>query len=175
MAEHSLNVAESRLGSSEGPSEDLRQRELFKNCAGFTLVELIVITVIIGVLAAIAIPAYSRFVEKTRVTRVVAEIRSLEKDILASTVEGNSLPNSLNDIGRGALRDPWGNFYQYLKIDDPGVARLDMLGILPLNSDFDLYSLGPDGVTQQSVSETNSLDDVLRAGNGGWIGLGTDF
>jgi len=125
-------------------------------------------------LAAIAIPAYSRFVEKTKVTRVVAEIRGLEKDILASTVEGNSLPNSLNDIGRGSLRDPWGNPYQYLNIANGGAPRQSMF-FVDLNSDFDLYSLGPDGVTQQVVSDANSLDDVLRAGTGSWIGLGADF
>lgn len=174
MTEHRTEFAEDRLKLSGGLSEDLPQRKSFGKSAGFTLIELIVITATIGVLAAIAIPAYSQFVEKTKVTRVIAEIRALEKDILATIADGNSLPNSLNDIGRGTLLDPWGNPYQYLNIANGGTPRQSMF-FVDLNSDFDLYSLGPDGLTQQVVSAVNSLDDVVRTSNGGWVGLGADF
>ncbi len=171
MAEHGLDVTESRLGPYEGLTEEMTQGNDFRRCAGFTLVELIVITAIIGVLAAIAIPAYSRFVEKTKVTRAVAEIRALEKDLLASMVDSNTLPNSLNDIGRGTLRDPWGKPYQYLKIP----AREGLFG-QRLNNDFDLYSQGPDDQSNLlDITDDTSKDDVVRAGDGGWVGLGADF
>ncbi len=176
MAENSLQIAENRLKLLREDSEDLPQRKSFSKSAGFTLVELIVIMVIIGVLAAIAIPAYNQFIEKTRVTRVIAEIRALEKDLLATLADGNSLPNSLADIGRGTLLDPWGKPYQYLKFDIPltGLERDGGFGAL-LNSDFDLYSLGPDGLSDPVISTDVSKDDVVRAGDGSWIGLGADF
>jgi general secretion pathway protein G len=174
MAENSLEIAENRPKLLRENPEDLPQGKAFGKSAGFTLVELIVTMVIIGIVAALAIPAYSRFVENTKVSRVIAEIRGLEKDILARMADGNPLPNSLADVGRGALRDPWGNFYQYLKIVDPDAAR-DNGFFVSLNSDFDLYSLGPDGLSDLDISADSSKDDVVRVGDGGWVGRGADF
>lgn len=175
MTEPGCEVVENRPVCSLEPDEHSRLPRTSRGCAGFTLVELIVIAVIVGLLAALAIPAYARFVEKTKVTRAATEIRGMEKDILASLADGNSLPNSLADVGRGNLLDPWGRPYQYLNIaNDTDAARESMFGI-DLNDDFDLYSLGPDGLSEQAVSDPNSLDDVVRAGSGGWVGLGADF
>ena len=174
MAEYGLDVTENRPGSSEGRTEEPQQRKFFKSRAGFTLVELIVIMVIIGVLAALAIPAYRRFVEKTKVTSAIVEIRGLEKDLVAALIDGNPLPNSLNDIGRGNLLDPWGNPYQYLNIANGG-SPYESRFAQDLNNDFDLYSLGPNGLSAQDLADANSFDDVVRAGNGGWVGLGEDF
>lgn len=136
---------------------------------GFTLVELVVVFVTIGALAMLAIPAYNHFVEAARVTRTSSEIRALEKDIYAYFIDSSVLPDSLNDIGRGDLVDPWGNAYQYLNIDNGGVPRKDMF-LNPLNTDFDLYSTGKNGASQPKISEPDSLDDILRAGDGGWVG-----
>ena len=44
-----------------------------------------------------------------------------------------------------------------------------------LNQDFDIYSLGPDGVTTQVITDAEGLDDIVRATDGGWVGIGGDF
>ena len=53
-------------------------------------------------------------------------------------------------------------------------ARKDR-ALNPINTDFDLYSVGADGQTHGQVSHRRSADDVLRANNGRFIGLGADF
>ena len=138
----------------------------------FTLVELLVVVAILGVLATLVIPAYGHLVLKAKISRAVSEIRVIEKDIVAQMIEKNTLPNALNDIGRGTLLDPWGNPYQYLKIGNPGAPREF---IVELNTDFDLYSMGPDGLTQQVITDANSLDDVLRASDGNWVGVAEKY
>ena len=38
------------------------------------------------------------------------------------------------------------------------------------NSDFDLYSLGSDGVSQQDFDDPTSKDDIIRSGDGSYVG-----
>ncbi len=47
--------------------------------------------------------------------------------------------------------------------------------LVPLNRDFDLYSQGKDGRSQGPLTAQVSLDDVIRANNGGFIGLGRNY
>jgi general secretion pathway protein G len=52
--------------------------------------------------------------------------------------------------------------------------RLDRFAVA-LNADYDLYSLGGDGESAVSLTETASRDDVVRADNGGYIGLASEY
>jgi general secretion pathway protein G len=45
----------------------------------------------------------------------------------------------------------------------------------PLNSDYDLYSMGADGDSMGPLSATASRDDIVRANNGAFIGLGEEY
>lgn len=47
--------------------------------------------------------------------------------------------------------------------------------LFPLNSDFDLYSLGLDGLTCPKITAPSSLDDVIRANNGRFFGLAARY
>jgi general secretion pathway protein G len=72
--------------------------------------------------------------------------------------------------------DPWGRPYIYRRAADSRPAELRKDGKLaPLNSDFDLYSLGPDGVSALALPAASSRDDVVRAGNGAFIGLAVNY
>jgi len=47
--------------------------------------------------------------------------------------------------------------------------------MFPLNTDYDLFSLGPDGRTAASLGEPVGQDDVLRANNGGFFGTAAEY
>jgi general secretion pathway protein G len=146
---------------------------------GFTLIELISVVAIIAILAAIAIPAYGAYITKARITRTIVELRMLEQEITVYKTDEGHLPDSLGDIGHGGLKDPWGNPYQYLNIADGGIKGNGKLrrdrAINPLNTDYDLYSMGKDGESKTNLNAKQSLDDIVRARDGAFIDLAEKF
>jgi len=139
---------------------------------GFTLVELLVIIVIIGVLVTIAIPTYTYLWNKSKVYRCMDEIRILEKEIIAYQINYGSYPADLSVIHRDKLRDPWGNLYVYSQTP----TYLDPSGGFTINDDFDIYSLGKDGALGDTgLNDDKSADDVIRGQNGAYDGLGDKY
>ena len=55
-----------------------------------------------------------------------------------------------------------------------GGARKDRF-LVPINSDFDLYSMGKDGQSVGPLTAQKSHDDVIRANDGGFYGLASNF
>jgi len=144
--------------------------------AGFTLVELLTVIAILGTIAAIGIPAYSGYMNKARITKAIADITIIQKEIKLFEIDRDTLPNTLDDIGRGNFMDPYGNPYQYLTFAGPGVGsrRKDQWDN-PLNDDYDLYSMGRDGGSAQHLHNPRSHDDIVRAREGRFIGLASEF
>ena len=143
---------------------------------GLTLIELIICMAIVSVLAAIAIPTYQDYQEKAKVHNAVIEIASMASIIGAYWQEERSYPDSLAEIGLGDRIDPWGHPYMYLNLDKKGNggARRDR-NLNPLNTDFDLYSVGKNGITKSPISQKDSLDDVIRVYDGKFIDLAAKF
>ena len=56
------------------------------------------------------------------------------------------------------------------KTEIEGKWRKDRF-LIPLNTDFDLYSMGKDGITNAPLTAEASWDNVVRANNGGYVGL----
>lgn len=143
---------------------------------GWTLVELMIVLAIIATLAAIAIPLYADVTERARVARAIAEVRILDSEIAAFEGVNRRLPTSLAEIGRGTLKDPWGNPYQYLEfaVGPAGQIRKDH-ALHPLNSTYDLYSKGKDGQSQPPLTAITSRDDIIRANDGGYVGPASGY
>src|SRR5438309_10880894 len=139
---------------------------------GFTLIELMLAVAIAVVLAVIAISSYTRYRERGQMMEAVTDIGSLEPLIAQYALDHNAYPDTLADIGRGTMKDPWGRSYQYVSHDDnkqKGQWRKDH-NIVPINSDYDLWSNGKDGLSSPPLTAKHSRDDTVRANNGRFVG-----
>lgn len=147
-----------------------------QQCA-FTLFELLLVVAIVGILSALAMPTYQRYVDDARVQLAKVDIRTIESVLERYYSKNNAYPDTLAQAGIGNLRDPWGNPYRYLRITpatNRGSMRKDR-NLVPINSDYDLYSMGKDGDSRPPLTASASRDDVVRANNGRFVGLGADY
>jgi general secretion pathway protein G len=146
--------------------------------AAFTLIELLIAVAIIGALGTIAINSYQGHKERARVAKAVMEIGSIALALNRYQVDNRTYPPNLGVLRLSTLTDPWGRPYQYLPIDvvpppTTGQIRRDK-NLNPLNTDFDLYSMGPDGQTAKQLTASKARDDIVRANNGAFIGVAKD-
>jgi len=229
--------------------------DAFRTDRGFTLIELMLAVAIVGVLSSLAIPNYLGFLEKARIARTVAEMNGIAKEIFGYAHPDGQYPDNLAQIGWDQRLDPWGNPYQYYRLNcaNPAFSRLDPIApsgdgsdelvlpaktqpfqpeahvslavamgnldglirlvvggggpggggggpggggggpggggppcgsigharkdrfLVPINSDFDLYSMGKDGQSVGPLTAQKSHDDIIRANDGGYYGLASNF
>lgn len=144
---------------------------------GWTLIELLLACAILGVLMAILTGAYGGSREKRRVVQAIVDIRTIEAEIESYALAARRPPASLAEIGWDRQLDPWGRPYRYLRFEGvawAGQARVDRFDV-PINSTYDLYSVGPDGTSALSLQLPESWDDVIRANDGAYVGLASRF
>ena len=129
-----------------------RHSSAWRSVSGFTLIEVMVVVVILGILAAIIVPKVMDRPDTARITKAKQDIRAIESALSLYKLDNFTYPST--DQGLDALvkkpasspqppnwknggyldrlpTDPWGHPYRYLS---PGV-----------HSDVDIYSLGADG------------------------------
>ncbi len=145
---------------------------------GFSLLEVLVALAIMAVSSAIALPLYSDYVERARQSDAGSDLMLMDMGIERFVSENFNLPDNLAEVGLAGMTDPWGQPYAYLRIDGggnvQGKVRKDK-NLNPINSDFDLYSVGRDGATVSPLTAKKSHDDVVRAGNGSFFGVAVNF
>lgn len=143
---------------------------------GYTLLEIMLVIALLGLLAAIAIPAYRGYVIRADQNRAIADIGIIQLELHRWRLNTGAFPPDLATAGLDGYRDPWGQPYAYLDITtaDKNDVRKDK-NLHPLNNDFDLYSIGPDGDSKLPLTAKASRDDLIRANNGGFIGIAEDY
>ncbi len=144
---------------------------------GFTLIEIMVSIAIIGTLAAIATPNYIRYRERALIAGVIADFKRIETAAYAFKAYNERFPNTLIEAGLGNPVDPWGKAYVYYPIDNvpTGVNIRKNKALHPVNTDFDLYSVGRDGKSFAPFTAKASQDDIVRANDGAFFGLVADY
>ena len=160
----------------------IKQKKIFRvfstdRQSGFTLIELLIAAAIFAVLASLAIPAYSNYRDRINRDKAITDILEISAFIKVYQDTYDALPASLADVDKGGKLDPWGNPYQYLNITTAkgkGKLRKDK-SLTPINSDYDLYSMGKDGKSVTPLTAKASQDDIIRARDGQFVGLASDF
>ena len=71
----------------------------FLACKGFTLIELLVVVLIIGILAAVALPQYQKAVEKSRAVQAIALLNTVYEQASIYYVENGTRPTAFDEIG----------------------------------------------------------------------------
>jgi len=148
----------------------------------FTIIEVMIVMALLGTLTAIVMPLYTDYTTEARILKGILDIRLMETAIAAFERRNKRLPDSLDEIMHlinADEPDSWGYPYVYERMiyDDkkkPLHARKDKF-LKPLNTDYDLYSIGADGKTKESLDFKDSLDDIVRAANGEYVGLASEF
>ena len=126
-----------------------------RNNGGFTLIELILVTVIIGILAGMVVVNYGGRVRDTQIRAAKGDIASYGNAIDLYALDNNDeYPKALSDLVGGKRnyvkdirKDPWGNEYIYKPPTDI------------MKADYQISSAGPDGVpgNDDDVTSTSPL------------------
>jgi general secretion pathway protein G len=124
-----------------------------RRAAGFTLIEIMVVVVILGILAAIVVPKLAGEPDKARVAKAKQDIRAMESALQLYRLDNYYYPSTQQGLEALVQRpegeppaknwkaggyvaklpkDPWGNPYQYLQPGSKG-------------GEYDISSLGADG------------------------------
>ena len=121
---------------------------------GFTLLELMIVMVIIGLLAAIAIPSYTNNVRNAREAVLKEDLRTMRSAIDSYTVDKQKAPQSLDDLVQAG----------YLKTMpiDPFTHRSDTW--MPVQED-----------TLMSLDQTEAGIDDVHSGSQGTAADGTSY
>lgn len=141
------------------------------NYAGITLVELVLVTGFVLLIAALAVPGLRGHLESQRIVDATLAIEQIDAAVVAYRERHHRLPASLSDLEIVVPLDPWGEPYRYQMLlgEVKASPRTDSRQV-QINTDFDLYSLGPDGASTATVMASLSRDDVIRAHDGRYIG-----
>jgi general secretion pathway protein G len=135
---------------------------------GFTLIELMVVIVIIGILAGVVVGYYGGSTQKAYEVRVKADFRLIEDCIERFKLDTSIYPENLEELMLGEGIDGWGG--PYLKRppldpwDVPYIYELSGEGSFP----YEIKTLGSDGTEggEEEKKDYSNLDVFKEGGFG---------
>ena len=148
-----------------------------KRNRAFTTIEIAVVILIVGLVFMTVSPAILNMMDTAKSETAEEKISEIQTGIDDFFKDNGRYPDSLEEVFGEMPLDPWGNPYQYLDLSDvSGVGKMRKdKNLVPINSDYDLYSMGPDGKSVSPLTAQSSQDDIVRGRNGAFIGLATDY
>lgn len=122
--------------------------DLKKNNSGFTIIELMIAVAIIGVLAAIAMPAYNKYLRKTKVTEAFTMLRPYQISVIECAQDIGSLTDCSSGK-HGILGQQNGTFGSIINVESYGVVTYKFTesqdnlkdGIVTLKPRFDAVNM----------------------------------
>jgi general secretion pathway protein G len=192
------------------------------------MIEMALMLLIAGLLFSTVAPVYKRVIEEKRSDQTADSIELIADKINDFYKTHGYFPDSLSEIYDPVPLDPWGNPYEYLKIQgassspnnnassnannnnansnnnnakngkasansnnssqnsnnnnvnvasqNTGLGKLRKdKNLVPINSDYDLYSKGPDGQSASPLTASISQDDIVRGRNGTFFGKASEY
>jgi general secretion pathway protein G len=132
---------------------------------------MMLVLALIAIVTVIAVPTYQDAIDRAKVTRAVADIGTLSLQLSRWEARTGAFPPTLAAAGLDGLLDPWKRPYEYLNVTTAakGAVRKNK-NLVPINTDFDLYSMGKDGASAAPLTAATSRDDIVRANNGAYLG-----
>lgn len=154
---------------------------IYKIC-GVTLIELLVVVAVLATLTGLGVAGYSSYRDTARINTSKQEIIEISALIERYKLATGNWPAALSDIKQQNRKDPWDNPYVYAPIPKL-IGNITVGGTnirqdanqRPINTFYDLYSMGADGESINNISAPKSKDDVIRARDGDFIGLASDY
>ena len=118
--------------------------------SGFTLMELVIGLIIVGLIAAIGIPVYQRFVERGKETATNENIRLLKSSIQLFQMDAGGYPTKLKDLEKRPtdekFKTKWRGPYIETVPEEDGWSNPFVYKVTPgQKKPFELYSHGPNG------------------------------
>lgn len=144
---------------------------------GFTLLEVMIVAVVASVLFCIAYATYGHWIERAQTAKAVADIGAIHMAVQRFDLNARRYPTGLGEVGLESLTDPWGNPYQFLSFDgiDGNGPKRKNKNLVPVNTSYDIYSMGPDGATSTPFTSSAGGDDIVMAGDGTYFGVAGDY
>jgi general secretion pathway protein G len=142
---------------------------------GFTLAETLLLTALLALGADAILARTAAQLERSRLEQARRETGQIQAAIRAYRDLHHELPAALTDLDPPVPLDPWGRPYEYMNFDVSGFVGQRTFDGRPVNSEFDLYSKGPDGQSDANLRSEVGSDDIIVARDGAYIGPSADF